>query len=184
MFNSVTLLQRFLFSGLVLSLLLSCGSDESSDPSDIIQSAEEFDSIQCEIIEVPDSVIIDIETEDFEIAHIPATVDQRSHGVDVSDTGERKDEEIQAKLNLLKERIQVLYQGHLRNYPSAGGRMDILFSITPEGSVINISISAPAELSDMIPVVRETISSLEFSWASEQEVNVTVSVPMNLIPGY
>jgi len=90
--------------------------------------------------------------------------------------------DIRRKINMINMRVKRAYEDLLRSNPSAGGTINVSFSITPSGSVVGISVSASGALASLEPVVRAAVQSLNFGSSSEQTENIPMSVPMNLIP--
>jgi outer membrane biosynthesis protein TonB len=98
------------------------------------------------------------------------------------DLGYRNMSEIRSKINVIKMRVQTAYESLLRTNPTAGGTIYINFSITPSGSVVNVSVSAPGPLASLQATVQSAVSSLNFGASPEQTSNLDVSVPFNLVP--
>jgi hypothetical protein len=98
------------------------------------------------------------------------------------DLGYRNMSEIRQRLNVMKMRIQTAYESLLRNDPTAGGTINISFSITPGGSVAGVSVSCPGSLSSLQATVTSAVNSLNFGPAPEQTSNLPVSVPVRLVP--
>jgi len=98
------------------------------------------------------------------------------------DLGHRNMSDIRRKINVIKMRVQTAYESLLRTNPLAGGTVYISFSITPGGSVVNVSVSAPGELASLQATIQSAVSSLNFGSSPEQTSNLDVSVPFNLVP--
>lgn len=98
------------------------------------------------------------------------------------DLGYRNMSEIRQRLNVMKMRIQTAYESLLRNDPTAGGTINISFSITPGGTVTGVSVSCPGSLSSLQATVTSAVNSLNFGPAPEQTSNLPVTVPVRLVP--
>ncbi len=96
------------------------------------------------------------------------------------DLGYRNMSEIRQRLNVMKMRIQTAYESLLRSDPTAAGTINISFSITPGGSVTDVSVSCPGSLSSLQATVTSAVNSLNFGPAPEQTSNLPVSVPVRL----
>jgi len=90
--------------------------------------------------------------------------------------------DIRQKINMINMRVKRAYEDLLRNDPTAGGTISVSFSITPDGSVVGVSVSAPGNLSSLTASVTAAVQSLNFGPSSEQTENIPMSVPMNLVP--
>ncbi len=98
------------------------------------------------------------------------------------DLGYRNMSEIRQRLNVLNMRIKTAYEGLLRSDPTAGGTINISFSITPSGSVTGVSVSCPGSLASLQGTVTAAVNSMNFGPAPEQTSNLPVSVPVRLVP--
>lgn len=98
------------------------------------------------------------------------------------DLGYRNMSEIRQRLNVMKMRIQTAYESLLRSDPSAGGTINISFSITPSGAVTNVSVSCPGNLASLQATVTSAVNSMNFGPAPEQTSNLPVTVPVRLVP--
>lgn len=90
--------------------------------------------------------------------------------------------DIRLKINMINMRVKRAYEDLLRNDPTAGGTINVSFSITPDGSVVGVSVSAPGSVSGLSSAVTAAVQSLNFGPSSEQTENIPMSVPMVLIP--
>ena len=124
-----------------------------------------------------------VSTSEMEAVHQAAQVTfSASASGEALDLGHRNMSAIRSKINVIKMRVQTAYESLLRMNPTAGGTIYINFSITPGGSVVNLSVSAPGELASLRATVQSAVSSLNFGSSPEQTTNLDVSVPFNLIP--
>ncbi len=90
--------------------------------------------------------------------------------------------DIRRKINTINMRVKRAYEDLLRTNPTAGGTINVSFSITPSGSVTGVSISAGGSLSSLEPSVRAAVQSLNFGPSSEQIEDIPMTVPINLVP--
>jgi hypothetical protein len=90
--------------------------------------------------------------------------------------------DIRRKINTINMRVKRAYEDLLRTNPTAGGTINVSFSITPSGSVTGVSISAGGSLSSLEPSVRAAVQSLNFGPSSEQIDDIPMTVPINLVP--
>ncbi|MBN1435204.1 hypothetical protein JW921_10625 [Candidatus Fermentibacterales bacterium] len=98
------------------------------------------------------------------------------------DLGFRNMSDIRARLGILKMRVQTAYESLLRSNPTAGGTITVNFSITPGGSVVGVSVSAPSELQGLVATVQSATQALNFGAAEGQTENLPVTVPIRLLP--
>ncbi len=120
---------------------------------------------------------------EIEAVHRAAQVSFSATGSgEALDLGQRNITDIRGRINVIKMRIQAAYESLLRSNPTAGGVIYINFSITPGGSVTGVSVSAPPELSGLVPTVQSAVSGLNFGPAEGQTSNLDMSVPFNLVP--
>ncbi len=131
----------------------------------------------------PSANIEGVSSSDVEAVHRSADVSFSTHSSS-SQIGVqgRSMNDIRRKINMINMRVKRAYEDLLRNNPTAGGTINVSFSITPSGSVVGISVSAAGSLSSLEPVVRAAVQSLNFGSSSEQIDNIPMSVPMNLVP--
>lgn len=131
----------------------------------------------------PSASIEGVSSSEVEAVHRAAEVSFSTHSSS-SEIGVqgRSMTDIRRKINMINMRVKRAYEDLLRNNPSAGGTINITFSITPSGSVVGISVSAAGSLSSLQPAVRAAVQSLSFGVSSEQVENIPMSVPMNLVP--
>jgi len=66
--------------------------------------------------------------------------------------------------------------------PAASGAIEISFLITPEGSVTDVAVVSDETLASLNNLVEESILSLSFAECPEQEGDIPITVPLNLIP--
>ena len=90
--------------------------------------------------------------------------------------------DIRRKTNMIIMRIKRAYEDLLRSNPTASGTISVNFSITPGGSVVNVSVSAPGPLSSLTPSVQAAVQSLNFGPSNEQMDNIPTGVTLNLVP--
>lgn len=131
----------------------------------------------------PSASIEGVSSSEVEAVHRAAEVSFSTHSSS-SQIGVqgRSMNDIRRKINMINMRVKRAYEDLLRNNPTAGGTINVSFSITPSGSVVGISVSASGSLSSLSPVVRAAVETLNFGASSEQIENIPMSVPMNLIP--
>lgn len=131
----------------------------------------------------PSASIEGVSSSEVEAVHRAAEVSFSTHSSS-SEIGVqgRSMTDIRRKINMINMRVKRAYEDLLRSNPSAGGTINISFSITPSGSVVGISVSAAGSLSSLQPAVRAAVQSLSFGASSEQVENIPMSVPMNLVP--
>jgi len=131
----------------------------------------------------PSASIEGVSSSEVEAVHRAAEVSFSTHSSS-SEIGVqgRSMNDIRRKINMINMRVKRAYEDLLRSNPTAGGTINISFSITPSGSVIGISVSAAGSLSSLEPAVRAAVQSLSFGVSSEQVDNIPMSVPMNLVP--
>lgn len=131
----------------------------------------------------PSASIEGVSSSEVEAVHRAAEVTFSTHSSS-SEIGVqgRSMSDIRRKINMINMRVKRVYEDLLRNNPSAGGTINISFSITPSGSVIGISVSASGSLTSLEPSVRAAVQSLSFGVSSEQTADIPMSVPMNLVP--
>ena len=79
-------------------------------------------------------------------------------------------------------RIKRAYEDLLRSNPTAAGTISVSFSITPGGSVVGVSVSAPGNLSSLTASVQAAVQSLNFGSSSEQIDNIPTGVTLNIVP--
>lgn len=120
---------------------------------------------------------------DIEAVHRAAQVSFSATGSgEALDLGQRNMTDIRGRINVIKMRIQTAYESLLRTNPTAGGVININFSITPGGSVTNVSVSAPGDLQSLVPTIQAAVAGLNFGPAEGQTSNLDISVPFNLLP--
>jgi hypothetical protein len=120
---------------------------------------------------------------DIEAVHRAATVSFSASGSgEALDLGLRNMTEIRGRINVIKMRIQTAYENLLRSNPTAGGNVQISFEITPGGSVVNVSVSAPGDLQSLVPTIQSAVAGLNFGSIEGSTGNLPVQVPFNLLP--
>ncbi len=131
----------------------------------------------------PSSTIAGVSSSEVEAVHMAAEVSFSTHSSS-SQIGVqgRTMSNIRQKINMINTRVRRAYEDLLRSNPSAGGTINISFSITPSGSVVGVSVSAPGTLSALTASVQAAVQSLNFGASSEQTDNIPMSVPMVLVP--
>ena len=131
----------------------------------------------------PSAIISGVSSSEVEAVHRAAEVSFSTHSSS-SQIGVqgRTMTAIRQKINMINMRVKRAYEDLLRNDPSAGGTINVSFSITPDGSVVGVSVSAPGSLSALTASVEAAVHTLNFGASSEQTENIPMSVPMNLVP--
>lgn len=131
----------------------------------------------------PSATISGVSASEVEAVHRAAEVSFTTHSSS-SQIGVqgRTMTDIRRKINMINMRVKRAYEDLLRNDPGAGGTINVSFSITPDGSVVGVSVSAPGSLSPLTASVQAAVQSLNFGASSEQTENIPMSVPMNLVP--
>lgn len=131
----------------------------------------------------PSASIEGVSSSEVEAVHRAAEVSFSTHSSS-SEIGVqgRSMADIRRKINVINMRVKRAYEDLLRTNPTAGGTINISFSITPSGSVVGINVSASGSLASLEPSVRAAVQSLSFGVSTEQTADIPMSVPMNLIP--
>lgn len=131
----------------------------------------------------PSASIEGVSASEVEAVHRTAEVSFSTHSSS-SEIGVqgRTMNDIRRKTNMIIMRIKRAYEDLLRNNPTAGGTISVSFSITPGGSVVGVSVSAPGSLSSLTSAVQAAVQSLNFGPSSEQMENIPTGVTLNLIP--
>lgn len=131
----------------------------------------------------PSASIDGVSSSEVEAAHRPAEVSFSTHSSS-SEIGVqgRTMNDIRRKTNMIIMRIKRAYEDLLRSNPTASGTISVNFSITPGGSVVNVSVSAPGALSSLTGSVQAAVQSLNFGASSEQVENIPTGVTLNLVP--
>jgi hypothetical protein len=120
---------------------------------------------------------------EVEAVHRAASVSFNVSGSgEALDLGYRDIASIRRRVQVIKMRVQTAYMNLLRSNPTAGGRITLYFDITPGGSVANVSVQAPSDLSSLKPTIRAAIQAVNFGPAPEQTSNLPMTVPFNLVP--
>ncbi|MBD3370618.1 AgmX/PglI C-terminal domain-containing protein [Candidatus Fermentibacteria bacterium] len=120
---------------------------------------------------------------EVEAVHRAASVSFNVSGSgEALDLGYRDLTSIRRRVNVIKMRVQTAYENLLRSNPTAGGRITLHFDITPSGSVTNVNVQAPSDLSGLKPTIRAAIAAVNFGPAPEQTANLPMTVPFNLVP--
>ncbi len=124
-----------------------------------------------------------VSSSEIEAVHQAAEVTFQTHSAS-SQIGVqgRSMNDIRRKINMINMRVKRAYEDLLRNDPTAGGTINVSFSITPDGTVVGVSVSAPGSLSSLTPSVQAAVQSLNFGPSSEQTDNIPMTVPMVLVP--
>ncbi|MCK4807636.1 MAG: hypothetical protein KAT09_08305, partial [Candidatus Aegiribacteria sp.] len=131
----------------------------------------------------PSASIEGVSSSEVEAVHRAAEVSFSTHSSS-SEIGVqgRSMNDIRRKINMINMRIKRAYEDLLRSNPSAAGTINVTFSITPSGSVVGVSVSAPGNLSSLTASVQAAVQSLNFGPSSEQIENIPTGVTLNLIP--
>lgn len=131
----------------------------------------------------PSASIEGVSSSEVEAVHRAAEVSFSTHSSS-SQIGVqgRTMSDIRRKTNMIIQRIKRAYEDLLRANPTAGGTINVSFSITPSGSVSGVSVSAGGSLGSLEPAVRAAVQSLNFGPSSEQTENIPMTVPINLVP--
>ncbi|MBN2586585.1 MAG: hypothetical protein JXA64_02990 [Candidatus Fermentibacteraceae bacterium] len=131
----------------------------------------------------PSASIEGVSSSEVEAVHRAAEVSFSTHSssTEIGVQG-RTMNDIRRKINTINMRVKRAYEDLLRTNPTAGGTINVSFSITPSGSVTGISISAGGSLSSLEPSVRAAVQSLNFGPSSEQVDDIPMTVPINLVP--
>ena len=131
----------------------------------------------------PSASIDGVSSSEVEAVHRAAEITFSTHSSS-SEIGVqgRTMNDIRRKTNMIIMRIKRAYEDLLRNNPTASGTISVNFSITPSGSVVNISVSAPGPLSSLTASVQAAVQSLNFGPSSEQVENIPTGVTLNLVP--
>ncbi|MCK5117134.1 MAG: hypothetical protein KAR44_11070 [Candidatus Aegiribacteria sp.] len=131
----------------------------------------------------PSSNIEGVSSSEVEAVHRAAEVSFSTHSSS-SEIGVqgRTMNDIRRKTNMIIMRIKRAYEDLLRSNPTAAGTISVSFSITPGGSVVGVSVSAPGNLSSLTASVQAAVQSLNFGSSSEQIDNIPTGVTLNLVP--
>ena len=131
----------------------------------------------------PSTSIEGVSSSEVEAVHRAAEVSFSTHSSS-SEIGVqgRTMSDIRRKINMINMRVKRAYEDLLRNNPTAGGTINVSFSITPSGSVVAVSVSAPGSLSSLSASVQAAVQSLNFGPSSEQIENIPMIVPIILVP--
>jgi len=131
----------------------------------------------------PSASIEGVSSSEVEAVHREAEVSFSTHSSS-SEIGVqgRTMNDIRRKTNMIIMRIKRAYEDLLRNNPTAAGTISVNFSITPGGSVVAVSVSAPGSLSSLTASVQAAVQSLNFGPSSEQIDNIPTGVTLNLVP--
>ncbi|MCD4847387.1 MAG: hypothetical protein K8R76_04270 [Candidatus Aegiribacteria sp.] len=131
----------------------------------------------------PSASIDGVSSSEVEAVHRAAEVSFSTHSSS-SEIGVqgRTMNDIRRKTNMIIMRIKRAYEDLLRSNPTASGTISVNFSITPGGSVVNVSVSAPGPLSSLTGSVQAAVQSLNFGPSSEQMDNIPTGVTLNLVP--
>lgn len=131
----------------------------------------------------PSASIEGVSSSEVEAVHRAAEVSFSTHSssTEIGVQG-RTMTDIRRKINMINMRVKRAYEDLLRSDPSAGGTINVSFSITPSGTVTGVSVSAGGNLASLEPAVRAAVQSLNFGPSSEQTANIPMSVPINLVP--
>lgn len=131
----------------------------------------------------PSASIEGVSSSEVEAVHRAAEVSFSTHSssTEIGVQG-RTMTDIRRKINMINMRVKRAYEDLLRSDPSAGGTINVSFSITPSGTVSGVSVSAGGNLASLEPAVRAAVQSLNFGPSSEQTANIPMSVPINLVP--
>lgn len=131
----------------------------------------------------PSASIEGVASSEVEAVHRAAEVSFSTHSssTEIGVQG-RTMTDIRRKINMINMRVKRAYEDLLRSDPSAGGTINVNFSITPGGTVTGVSVSAGGSLASLEPAVRAAVQSLNFGPSSEQTANIPMSVPINLVP--
>ncbi len=131
----------------------------------------------------PSASIEGVSSSEVEAVHREAEVSFSTHSSS-SEIGVqgRTMNDIRRKTNMIIMRIKRAYEDLLRNNPTAAGTISVNFSITPSGSVVAVSVSAPGSLSSLSASVQAAVQSLNFGPSSEQIDNIPTGVTLNLVP--
>ena len=90
--------------------------------------------------------------------------------------------DIREKISEVKTVIQNDYEVLLETSPEAMGILTVNFSITPEGSVSDVLVECPVELTDLRENVVTAIEELDFGPAPDQTANLPIEIPFSLSP--
>ena len=131
----------------------------------------------------PSANIEGVSSSEVEAVHRAADVSFSTHSssAEIGVQG-RTMADIRRKTNMIIMRIKRAYEDLLRSNPTASGTISVSFSITPGGSVVGVSVSAPGNLSSLTASVQAAVQSLNFGASSEQIDNIPMIVPLNLVP--
>ncbi len=131
----------------------------------------------------PSANIEGVSSSEVEAVHRAADVSFSAHSSS-SEIGVqgRTMNDIRRKTNMIIMRIKRAYEDLLRSNPTAAGTISVSFSITPGGSVVGVSVSAPGNLSSLTASVQAAVQSLNFGSSSEQIDNIPTGVTLNLVP--
>ncbi|MEN8208740.1 MAG: hypothetical protein ABFR50_05770, partial [Candidatus Fermentibacteria bacterium] len=131
----------------------------------------------------PSTSIEGVSSSEVEAVHRAAEVSFSAHSSS-SEIGVqgRTMNDIRRKTNMIIMRIKRAYEDLLRSNPTAAGTISVSFSITPGGSVVGVSVSAPGNLSSLTASVQAAVQSLNFGPSSEQIDNIPTGVTINLVP--
>ncbi len=89
-------------------------------------------------------------------------------------------DDMRRKMDMLREKLEMAYENLLRTDPTAGGTIDVSFSITPDGSVVDVVVSAGDGPASLEAAVRAAVQSLNFGPSDEQTNNIPVTVSIDL----
>lgn len=98
------------------------------------------------------------------------------------DLGYRTLDEIRRKLNLIKMRMQYLYEDHLQSYPGSFGCITVRFVIDGTGQVDDVIVTSDLSLSLIQDRVRDAVLLLNYEPVQEETENVLVEANFTLIP--
>lgn len=97
-------------------------------------------------------------------------------------SAERDMDEIRGVVDSVKEYIVTEYEELLESSPGVGGVLSVSFAITPQGSVVGLSVESSEELEPLVPALREVIENLDFGVSEEQTDDIAVTIPFSLFP--
>ena len=99
-----------------------------------------------------------------------------------SDMAERPMEQVRAELASLSDIVRVSYEELLETDPEAAGTIEVSFGITPEGSVVDIEVSADPSLESLYPELEYAVMAMEFVPLAGRSDTLPVTVPIELTP--
>ncbi|MCK5787273.1 MAG: hypothetical protein KAH54_12045 [Candidatus Sabulitectum sp.] len=99
-----------------------------------------------------------------------------------NDLVHRDMDEIRVKINEIKEVVQRDYEALLATDPEASGTITVSFLITPVGTVADVSIDCPGELTVIREDIISVLEEIDFGPVPDQIEDIPVTVPFTLTP--